>query len=437
MNNLQYKIDKYLQKHAAETGRLYFPAKRVFEDVVVVPAIGELENVKKLLFSLDEKNDSESKRRTLVLFVVNNLKSTPVEIKENNFQTIDFLKTEIAKSANAASELNIAVIDCSSEGNELPEKEGGVGLARKIGMDAALTFFNYDSDRKNIITSLDSDCVVGNNYFASIINSFNRNNYSAAYVRFEHTFPNDEENLKAIVVYEIFLRYYLLGLKFAGSPYAIHTIGSTMICDAESYVKIGGMNKRKAAEDFYFMEKLSKVVEVKEISETVIYPSPRGSWRVPFGTGQRVNRFLSHVTDEYLLYNPKSFVILKEWLRIFSSAGFKTSAESLLENAFDFSPPLTEFLEINNFAQSWNSIKANSKKNEQLNKQKKFWFDGFKTLKLIHYLRDNGFPPVFTFKALNELFGLTGFDFESKYEGRTFPPISVQKKYLMYLREIA
>ena len=72
-------------------------------------------------------------------------------------------------------------------------------------------------------------------------------------------FPVDNDETKAIICYEIFLRYYVLGLKFAKSDYAFHTIGSTMLCTPDAYVKVEGMNKRKAAEDFYFLEKLAKI----------------------------------------------------------------------------------------------------------------------------------------------------------------------------------
>ena len=34
--------------------------------------------------------------------------------------------------------LRIGYIDASSEGYEIPDNEGGVGMARKIGMDMAL-----------------------------------------------------------------------------------------------------------------------------------------------------------------------------------------------------------------------------------------------------------------------------------------------------------
>ena len=126
----------------------------------------------------------------------------------------------------------------------------------------------------------------------------------------------DDEETKAIICYEIFLRYYVLGLSFAKSEYAFHTIGSTMLCTPDAYVKVEGMNKRKAAEDFYFLEKLAKIFPIGEIKSTSIHPSKRGSWRVPFGTGKSVDRYLSNSRDEYLLYNPKSFVILKTWLEV-------------------------------------------------------------------------------------------------------------------------
>ena len=86
----------------------------------------------------------------------------------------------------------------------------------------------------------------------SIVDEFNKRNLSAAVVNFRHNIEEDSPTTAAIICYEIFLHYYVLGLKYANSPFAFHTIGSTMICDHESYIKVEGMNKKKAAEDFYF-----------------------------------------------------------------------------------------------------------------------------------------------------------------------------------------
>ena len=267
-----------------------------------------------------------------------------------------------------------------------------------------------------------------------IRNEFDRNEISAAYVNYAHDKYTDEANHFAIINYEIFLRYYILGLQFAKSPYAIHTIGSTMVCDVDSYIKVQGMNKRKAAEDFYFMEKLAKITRIYKINSTTVYPSSRGSWRVPFGTGQRVNRYLSQVQNEYLLYSPKSFYVLKNWLEIFNAIKI-LSTDEYLRKAKEINIALYEYLKINSFSKNWERIRKNSKSEEQIRKQKILWFDGFKTLKLIHYLRDNTFPPEKMFDALDDIFLNYGINVERKIENE-IPEIDIQLKYLNALRKI-
>ena len=49
------------------------------------------------------------------------------------------------------------------------------------------------------------------------------------------------------------------------------------------------------------------------IETTTVFPSPRPSERVPFGTGRRVLRFMTGGTDEYRLYDSRIFAILREW----------------------------------------------------------------------------------------------------------------------------
>ncbi|MCK7516438.1 MAG: hypothetical protein MZV64_01280 [Ignavibacteriales bacterium] len=46
----------------------------------------------------------------------------------------------------------------------MDDKNGGVGLARKIGMDLALSKFDYLSINKNIILCTDADCIVDSDY---------------------------------------------------------------------------------------------------------------------------------------------------------------------------------------------------------------------------------------------------------------------------------
>ena len=48
-------------------------------------------------------------------------------------------------------------------------------------------------------------------------------------------------------------------MKFAGYPWAMYTVGSAFAVTAEAYVKRGGMNRRQAGEDFYFLQNLAHI----------------------------------------------------------------------------------------------------------------------------------------------------------------------------------
>ena len=66
----------------------------------------------------------------------------------------------------------------------------------------------------------------------------------------------DDNSYKAVWLYELHLRYYKQALQFTGFPYYYHTIGSAFAVNAEVYCKQGGMNRQKAGEDFYFLQKI-------------------------------------------------------------------------------------------------------------------------------------------------------------------------------------
>ena len=425
--NLPIYVEKYIKKFADDKWKLETTSNSNYNTIVVIPALEEYDGIITLINSL-LKNDSQYLEKTLFIFVINNLASVPEQIRENNLRSLEYLRILMSKKKPV---INIGVVDASSKGNELPEKEGGVGLARKTGMDLALKHFNYENDKKNLLVCLDGDCTVAENYLEVLFNIDEK--IKSGYVHYRHALPEDEEQKLAIICYEIFLRYYVLGLSVAGSPYAFHTIGSTLFCDPESYVKIQGMNKRKAAEDFYFIEKLSKINEIHEIKETTVFPSSRPSWRVPFGTGQRVNRFLNKEQEEYSLYSFKSFLVLKQWLEIFLSDNNETLY--LLSKASEIKKSLHQFLVEQNFAESWNKILKNNNDPVQLLRQKKYWFDGFRTLKLIHYLRDKEFPNEPMFDVLDEAFKYLSLEIIQRNKINNIPSIETQSNYLKRLRQ--
>ena len=427
-------VKKYLNKFGIPGWELLNTGNEKYKLIIVIPAVQEFENIKKLIASLKE-NDKTYFGKTLIVFVINSIENSSKEVIEENEKTIQYLESILEKGKKEPG-LNIGIVDINSNGKQMSEKDGGVGLARKIGMDLALQNFDYGNNEKNILVCLDADCEVAKNYITEIYKYFNeKKNCSAAYVQFEHLLEGKEENKLAIICYEIFLRYYVLGLQVAESPYAFHTIGSTMACDVESYVKVQGMNKKKAAEDFYFMEKLSKNVSIHKITNTKVYPSPRGSWRVPFGTGKSVMRYLSEKQNEYLLYSPECFYLLKDWIEVFHSSEI-LEAEKYLKSAKEIHNELYNFLLLNNFEKNWNKILTNTKTDEQINIQKKLWFDGFRTLKLIHHLRDTAFSQKNMFEALDEMFEYLG-ESEIRRGKVEIPTIEIQLKYLEKLRAMA
>ncbi|MCH6574806.1 MAG: hypothetical protein IH795_06325 [Bacteroidetes bacterium] len=440
MRNPPDNVLSYLSKHLIKNYEIEWQRKNGINNVIVIPAIAEYDNIKVLLKSLS-KNNPAFFASTLILFVINNSPVSDNEIKENNLNSINLLRSIIDANNDDFSReiinsgLQIGLIDASSEGKELNTKQAGVGLARKIGMDLSLTIFDYSKDTKKLIICLDADCTVSQTYLTDIVNDFNKNDRSVAGVNFEHQVDGADDCNAAIICYEIFLRYYVAGLLFAGSDYAFHTIGSTMICDDNSYMKIGGMNKRKAAEDFYFLEKLAKNYPINKIDSATVYPSKRSSWRVPFGTGQRVTRFLSKTQDEYLLFDPAVFEILKEWLEIYNSDAISDPQE-ILNQAKEIHTELYNFLLQNNYPKQWEKILSNTKSGKQLSHQRKIWFDGFKTLKLIHHLGDTAFAKLNMFDALDMFFIKLEINKFIDRDGVDIPEINIQKQYLQLLRNL-
>ncbi|MGE5861578.1 MAG: hypothetical protein ACM34J_13530 [Ignavibacteria bacterium] len=426
--NFPRPVRKYLAKYSYRRWILEAVKKDKISAAVIIPAIKEYENIKRLLQSLSE-NDSDCLEHSLILFVINNFVSSEAGVKEENIKTMNYIRSIIMNN-----KVNIGLIDASSAGMEMPEKIGGVGLARKVGMDLALTAFDYSYERKKFLVSLDADCTVEKNYLSELFKYFNGSHAGAAVIKYRHGLSGYSGQTAAIICYEIFLRYYVLALRYSGSPYSFHTIGSAFACDHETYIKAEGMNKRKAAEDFYFLQKTAKIAGIGRINSTTVFPASRVSRRVPFGTGVKVSQFKS-AEESYLLYNPAAFSILKEWLSFFNSSEI-LDAGHYLSSAKNISRGLFDFLIQQNFKKDFRNILNNSTTVTQLARQKFRWFDGFRTLKLIHYLRDNGYPMINMFDALDTFLEWINFKDKPLYPKQIIPPLDIQKEYLEILRNL-
>ncbi len=279
----------------------------------------------------------------------------------------------------------------------LPEKDAGVGLARKIGMDEAVVRFEQQK-RDGIIACFDADSTCQSNYLVELEKHFNQYPKSpACSIHFEHPVEGNDfskQNYEAIAAYELHLRYYKNALKFCGFPYAFHTIGSSMVVKSKAYQKQGGMNKRKAGEDFYFLQKMMTLGNFTELTTTTIFPSPRISDRVPFGTGRAMQNYLKQEKPDYLTYDFNSFLELKILV---------DNLDFIYKQDVELPSSVNAYLNTIDFANNILKIRENS---TSLNHFKKLffnWFNAFKVLKFMHFARDDFYKDTDVYLEANKL----------------------------------
>ncbi|MBN2894093.1 MAG: glycosyltransferase [Bacteroidales bacterium] len=348
--------------------------------IVVIPVFNE-PNVDKTLLSLIL--NSFSGFSTEIIFVVNSSENSPNSAKKENLKSIDKLNSDFQENKNEKLGLHVLHFQ------DLEEKKSGVGVARKIGMDEALRRFISINNPQGIIVSLDADTIVEKNYLQSIFDTFNQNkNTQAANIYFEHPtngyeFP--DEIYKAITVYEIYLRYYIEALRYTGFPYAFHTIGSAFCCTAKIYAEQGGMVTNQSGEDFYFLQKIIPVSNFKEISTTTVYPSPRITDRVIFGTGVAVNQIINEYGFDFPTYKFEAFLNLKLLFE---------QLENLFESNIEISnlnlhKSLETFLISNKFKENLNEIKRNTKNYSNFKNRFFKWFNAFRIIKYLNFAHEN------------------------------------------------
>ncbi len=442
-------LNDYFTRYAAgppwtlQTGNL-----EGIDQVVVIPAYAEKALLFSTLASLAANSDA-SLEKTLILSVINNKTDAPVADKDNNRQTLDILNALISRQTfpefQPADDLMFAIqkiserpvklgcIDASTPGLEIPARTGGVGMARKIGMDAALRVLKSSVTGPRLVISLDADTIVGPDYLASVRKAMSSAKTQTGIVSYEHLMPADETGKMAICLYEIFLRYWVLGLQYARSPYAFHSIGSTIVTTADAYLAVRGMNRREAGEDFYFLNKLAKIGPIRRIRETVVYPSARVSARVPFGTGAAVEKISGDGNSGYDLYDPRVFSILKKWLDLMRQS-FSLSADRILKMARDIDPGLESFLILRGFQSVWPKICRNVKDQKTCERQFHEWFDGFETLKLVNYLTGKIYPKVSMISALKNILELSDMEYSGSMSAGDIPKMEDALIILNYLR---
>lgn len=388
MNPCPEPLRRYLRTRALPgPWALEGTGRGAFAGAVVIPALAEGDSLFATLASL-AANPPELLARFLVLVVVNHRQDAAEADKADNLA----LLRRLAAGDGVPSGLNLAWVDAASPGRELPAKGGGVGLARKIGFDLALSRLDF-AGPPPVLVSLDADTLVESNYLPAILDHFRTARAGGAVLPFRHQPGATPAGEAAIRRYELFLRHYVLGLSLAGSPYAYHSIGSALACSASAYVKAGGMNRRPAGEDFYFLQQLAKTAGVARLAGTTVHPSARSSARTPFGTGRSVARLLAADPQAVRFYPPAAFEILDGWLKVVTE-GWQQGGESLLGRARYLSSALAVYLTGQDFPAVWDRLYRQHRQREARIGAFHGWFDALRTLRLIHHLCSCGHPRV-------------------------------------------
>lgn len=346
--------------------------------IVVVPAYNE-PGIVMMLNSLAGCTRPECEVE--VIIVVNVPSDASEESKRNNYLTIENIESWKRQHKNCFFRLFPFIAS--------PVLSGwGVGMARKTGMDEAARRFNYLNKPEGVILNLDADCQVQVNYLIEVYNELLiQKKRTACSIYFEHPVRGDEfpgKIYESIILYELHLRYYFQALAYSGYPYVFHTVGSAIAVKALHYIKAGGMNRKQAGEDFYFIQKLLPLGGYFSLNSTTVYPSPRESSRVPFGTGASVGKMA--VTQKPLLmtYDLAAFedlhLLFDMTQKIYSCNGNELAV------LYDNLPAgVKSYISSNELFKKIAEIKNNT--SGYLSFEKRFfgWFNMFKIVKYLNF----------------------------------------------------
>ncbi len=375
--------DYYLNKYRIYPDYIKNSPDKDLNIIIFIPCYNE-PNLLNTLNSLF--NCKRPKSPVEIIIVVNSAIDENNEIIENNKKTLQQANKWI-KEHNKKSFSFYTIYQ-----PDLQKKYAGVGFARKIGMDEAVSRFNKINNKTGILVSFDADATCDENFLIEIEKHFAKNHKTkACSIYFEHPISGTEfsDNIyNAITQYELYLRYYNLSSRFAGFPFAFHTVGSSFAVRADVYAKQGGMNRKKAGEDFYFLQKIIPLGNFTEINTTRVIPSPRPSNRVPFGTGATIKKFEENNLTHLYTYNFQAFLDLKSFISDIDKL-YKIDDSKLNVFYNDIPKNIKDFLIANNFEQAINDINNNCANLKNFKKRFFAWFNAFKILKYMNFVHVN------------------------------------------------
>ncbi|MBT4521061.1 MAG: hypothetical protein HOC23_13750 [Halieaceae bacterium] len=391
-------LKRYLERHIEEDLPDAPPGTGRWNHVLVIPAYDEQPGM--LQQFLKPAVDSG---RKLVIVVLNrpqsNARPDANEAMRSAARALAIADPGVANATpiyRLNNSTDLLLYDLELKSGPSPSDQG-VGLARKTGCDIALLWISQGSIASDWICCSDADATLPPDYFQRL--EYMADDTTATTYPFHHETGTDDACSNATAWYELRLHYYVLGLKHAGSPYAHHALGSTLAVRADSYAKVRGFPKRAGGEDFYLLNKLAKMGPVAGLDGRCITLHSRPSHRVPFGTGPAVDR-ISRVENREklaLFEHPLCFEALRAVLTIVPQLYYQAPDEipDLLAGQSlpaDLAGATSNTLTTMGIEDALNHCRRQGRTEAQFRRQFDQWFDGFRSLKFIHAIRDAGWP---------------------------------------------
>jgi hypothetical protein len=389
--------ENYFRKQQSFKPSIQVEPHRDLAFIIVIPATREtglISSLESLFHCLPIRQKFE------IIVFINAATNAPEETRLINKRSFEDVLQFSNKNINSPNRIFPILRE------DLPNKYAGVGLARKSGMDEALWRFNIINKPEGFIICFDADATCDNDYFIAIENHItNFPSTRGCSIYFEHDADNEiypEYQRKAIISYEIHLRYYKLALQNIGFPYSYHTVGSSMLVNALCYAQQGGMNKQKAGEDFYFLQKIIPLGEFYELNETRILLSSRKSDRVPFGTGGAISKMMIDGNFIFKTYSFQSILGLK---KLFSETEnfFRVVPAKYRDMVSLLPDPLKEYLIKNGFERLVNEMNQNSSGIDTFRKRFFQWWNAFRIMKYLNYVHSTIYTKIDATIAAEEL----------------------------------
>jgi hypothetical protein len=307
---------------------------------IALPVLDELDLIPRLLSDLSNQSYLPEE----VVICVNQ----PEDWWNNEHRKyICQINQEIIRLLENDKNLNIKVIDRSSQGKGWQGRQSGIGWARKTVMDSIAD----RASQTDIIISMDADSSIVPNYLFSVVKNLADNPKSVGLsVPYYHRLTAKDDALdRAMLRYEIYMRSYSINLWRIGSPYSFTALGSAIAMPVWAYKAIGGITPQKSGEDFYLLQKLRKFGPLLFWNEEKVYPETRFSDRVFFGTGPALTKGVRGEWDSYPIYSISHFNEVKTTYDMFVHL-FNENLET----------PMTFFLETIFGSGFWEPLRKNA-----------------------------------------------------------------------------